>query len=233
MRIRINSDSTAFGKKLALVAQKQVQFAAAVAATKTAVVVRDDYVLRDYKRHFNVRNRAFQKIVHNVAAADSKYARMNNKAVASIKRRDGPKVQGTTRRAEKAGKGPSSTDFMIKHHTGGTKLPIGGQALAIPLTDSVITRRKSGAKAGAVNKTYEPKTLYGSGKAFSVETRKGAFLVRRMARGNLQFLYSYKKHSRIKKRYNPFPEAQRGVMLHYERLFRRELVKALKTARIR
>ena len=48
-----------------------------------------------------------------------------------------------------------------------------------------------------------------------------------MARGKVQVLYSLNDSARILKRYNPLPEARRGVMLHYPRLFRRAFVKAL------
>jgi hypothetical protein len=233
MRIKITADNEKMERKLQNLVVKQLNFAAAVAATKTAVVVRDDYVLRQYRRNFNARNKAFEKIVHNIAAADTRFAKQHGYAVAAIKRKDGPKVQGTTRRPEKSGKGPASTEFMRRHLTGGVKTPIGGSSVAVPLTDSPITRRKSGPKAGAVNKTYEPKTIMTSGKGFVLEGKKGKFIARRMSRGGLQVMYSLKKSTNIRKRYNPMHPAKEGVMMHFPRLFRREFIKAVKTARLR
>ena len=163
-----------------------------------------------------------------MAAADARFAKSNKIAIAAIKRKDAPHIMGTTRREEKAGKAPANTKFMDRHVTGGTKLP-NKKKIAIPLSDSPVSRRRSGPKAGAVTKTFEPKTIMNSGRGFRFYSkRKGkTFIARRMARGKVQVLYSLNDSARIPKRYNPLPEARRGVMLHYPRLFRRAFVKAL------
>ena len=234
MRITISADNEKLERKLQALVDKQIAFAAAVAATKTAVEVRNNYVLPEYRKSFDVRNRPFEKVVHNVAAADARFAKANGFAVASIKRKDAPQVTGTTRRAERSGKGPTSTEFMRRHVRGGVKTPRGGSKVAIPITNSPITRRKGGAKAGAVNKTYEPKTVMQSGKGFIMRGKSGkSFIARRMARGKIQVLYTLANNAAIPKRYNPMNRAARGVAARYPVQFRRAFIKAMKTARLR
>ena len=229
MRVTIKADTAQMQRKLQTLVDKQLTFAAAVAATKTAIQVRNDYVLRDYRRTFDVKNKAFEKVVHNVAAADARFAKSNKIAIAAIKRKDAPQIRGTTRRAEKAGKAPANTRFMNRHVNGGIKFPQTKKTIAIPLSDGPVTRRRSGAKAGAVTKTFEPKTVMGSDRGFILNSKKKGkkFIARRMARGKVQVLYTLDYNAKIRKRYNPLPEARRGVMLHYPRLFRRAFVKAL------
>lgn len=235
MRIRISADNEKLERKLQTLVDKQIAFAAAVAATKTAVEVRNNYVLPEYRKSFEVRNKAFEKVVHNVAAADARFAKTNGFAVASIKRKDAPQVTGTARRAERSGKGPSSTEFMRRHLTGGVKAPRGGSKVAIPITGSPITRRKAGAKAGAINKTYQPKTVMQSDKGFIMRSKKSgkSFIARRMARGKIQVLYTLANNATIQKRYNPMNRAARGVAARYPVQFRRAFIKAMKTARLR
>lgn len=234
MKVQIKSDSAEMEKKLEALAKKQTMFAAAMALTKTAVEVRDNYVVPKYRKTFTARNKAFEKIVHSVSAADARYAKKTGRAVAAIKRRDAPMVQGTSKRKERGGKGPSTTDFMKLHVSGGVKRPK-GQKLAVPLSGSKVTRRKAGAKAGAVTKTFEPKTIIESGKGF-ILGKKGSgksYIARRMARGGVQVLYSLKDNVKIQPSYNPFRVAQRGARARYPIQFRRAFIKALKTARLR
>ena len=235
MRIRISADNEQLERKLQSLVVKQLAFAAAIAATKTAVEVRNNYVLPEYRKSFEVRNKAFERIVHNVAAADARFAKANGFAVASIKRKDGPQVAGTLRRAERSGRGPSSTEFMRRHVTGGVKAPLGGSKVAVPITGSPITRRKAGAKAGAINKTYQPKTVMQSDRGFILKSKKNgkSFIARRMARGKIQVLYTLADSVKIPKRYNPMNRAARGVAARYPVQFRRAFLKALKTARLR
>lgn len=232
MRVKITADNEKLERKLQNLVVKQIGFAAAVAATKTAVEVRNNYVLPQYRKAFDVRNKPFEKVVNNVAAADARFAKSNGYAVATIKRKDAPRHAGNARRVERTGKAPASTEFMKRHITGGVKAAK-GKFVAIPLSDSPITRRKSGAKAGAVTKTYEPKTIMNSGKGFILEGKKGKFIARRMSRGGLQVMYSLKPDANIKRRYNPMARAQRGVEARFPIQFRRAFIKAMKTAKLR
>ena len=140
MRISIKADTPRMERKLRTLVDKQLAFAAAVAATRTAIQVRNDFVLRDYRRTFDVKNKSFEKVVHNVAAADARFAKANRIAVAAIKRRDAPHVRGTSKRVEKTGKAPPDTKFMARHATGGTKLPQTKKTIAVPLSDSPVRR---------------------------------------------------------------------------------------------
>lgn len=234
MRVKIKSDSAKMERKLENLAKKQVVFAAVVATTKTSVEVRNNYVVPKYKKTFNARNKAFgERLIHNISAADAKHAKKTGIAVAAIRRRDGPLVPGTSRRKEKAGRGPSTTSFMKRHVTGGTKTPK-GQKLAIPLSNSKVSRKKAGAKAGAVTKTFEPKTIMESGKGFIIG-KKGSgksYIARKMARGGVQVLYSLKDSANIKPVYDPIPAAKKGVAARFPVQFRRAFFKALKTARL-
>ena len=58
MRVTIKADTAEMERRLQSLVDKQIAFAAAVAATQTAVRVRNDYVLRDYRRTFDVKNKA-------------------------------------------------------------------------------------------------------------------------------------------------------------------------------
>jgi hypothetical protein len=235
MRVTIKADTAEMQRKLQTLVDKQLTFAAAVAATKTAVEVRNNYVLPAYRKAFEARNKPFEKVVHNVAAADARSAKATGVAVAAIKRKDAPHIPGTTKRTERSGRGPASTDFMKRHVAGGVKTPRGGSKVAIPITGSPISRRKAGPKAGAVTKTFEPKTIMQSDRGFILRSKKNnkSFIARRMARGKVQVLYTLANNAKIPARYNPLPAAQRGVAARYPVQFRRAFFKALKTAKLR
>jgi hypothetical protein len=155
--------------------------------------------------------------------------------VAAIKRKDAPHIPGTTKRQERSGRGPASTDFMKRHVRGGVKSPRGGSKIAIPITGSPISRRKAGPKAGAVTKTFEPKTIMNSERGFILRSKKSgkAFIARRMARGKVQVLYTLASNAKIPRSYDPMPRARIGVQKLYPRQFRRAFLAALKTARLR
>jgi len=235
MRLTIKADTPQMERRLQALVDKQLAFAAAVAATKTAVQVRNDFVLPQYRKTFEARNKPFEKVVHNVAAADARSAKATRTAVAAIKRKDAPYIPGTTKRQERSGRGPASTDFMKRHATGGVKAPKGGSKIAIPITNGPISRRKGGPKAGAVTKTFEPKTIMNSGRGFILRSKKSgkSFIARRMARGKVQVLYTLANSATIPRSYDPLPRARIGVQKLYPRQFRRAFMAALKTARLR
>jgi len=235
MRISIKADTPQMERKLRNLVDKQLAFAAAVAATKTAVQVRNDFVLPAYRKAFEARNKPFEKVVHNVAAADARSAKATRTAVAAIKRKDAPHIPGTTKRQERSGRGPASTDFMKRHVKGGVKAPKGGSKIAIPITGSPVSRRKGGPKAGAITKTFQPKTVMQSDRGFILRSKKSgkSFIARRMARGKVQVLYTLANNATIQASYNPLPRARIGVQKLYPRQFRRAFLAALKTARLR
>ena len=63
MRVTIKADTAQMQRKLQTLVDKQLTFAAAVAATKTAVEVRNNYVLPAYRKAFEARNKPFEKVV--------------------------------------------------------------------------------------------------------------------------------------------------------------------------
>ena len=234
MLIEIKSDSAKLAARLEALVKKQATFAAAVAATKTAKDVRDQYVLPNYRRTFDVKNRAFEKVVHNVSAADARHAKKTGIAVAAIKRKDSPRIQGTAKRAERSSRGPTDTSFMERHVKGGTKTPK-GKHLAIPISDGSVRRRKGGPKAGAILKASQPKTIIDRG-GFVLGKRGKQFIARRRKRGKgkgLEIMYSLANQAQIPKRYNPMPDAERGVRVRYPVQWRFAFIKALKTAKLR
>jgi hypothetical protein len=235
MRLTIKADTPQMERKLRTLVDKQLMFAAAVAATKTAVQVRNDFVLPAYRKAFEARNKPFEKVVHNVAAANARSAKATRTAVAAIKRKDAPHIPGTTKRQERSGRGPASTDFMKRHVRGGVKSPRGGSKIAIPITNSPVSRRTAGPKAGAVTKTFQPKTIMNSGRGFILRSKKSgkSFIARRMARRKLQVLYTLASNAKISRSYDPMPRARIGVQKLYPRQFRRAFLAALKTARLR
>ena len=61
MSVTIKADTVQMERKLQTLVNKQLAFAAAVAATKTAVEVRDNYVLPAYRKAFEARNKPFER----------------------------------------------------------------------------------------------------------------------------------------------------------------------------
>lgn len=230
----IKANTVEMQRKLENVVRKQIPFAASRAVTQTATVVRDDYVLREYRRSFTSRNKAFEKTFHSVAAANVKSTRATGVAVAAIMPRDGKRPAGTTR-----AKSPANLDtaFMRRHVSGGIKTPKNGRKIAIPVKSAPITRKTAGRGAGGIRNNYLPETLMkNKQKAFIKTNKKGnSILYRKFGRGGkkLQPMYVLKPAANIRGGYNPLPEARRGVAFHFPRLFRRNFIKAIKTAKLR
>jgi hypothetical protein len=220
--------------KLQQLITKQIAFAAARAVTATAVVTRDDYVLPEYRRTFQSRNKPFEKGVHAVSAADTNFAKRTGFAIAAITPRDQPKLTGTT--AARGTRVPT-TDFMKRHVTGGIKTPKAGRTVAIPVNNTANRRKKGGRSAGAVIDSLQPKQLLQK-NAFVLGKHGSSSLViaKRTGRGrkrDIEVMWALKRSANVRKRYNPLPAAKRGVMLHFERLMRRQMVMAIKTARLK
>lgn len=233
IRITVSDNSKELRAKINNMVVNQLAFAASMAVSETAQVVRDNYVLPEYRKTFTSRNKPFEKGVHAVSRASIMYAKKTGVAVATISRRDAPKHPGVTRTT---GTRVPTTEFMLRHVKGGIKLPK-GQKLAIPVDKVAQRRRVSGRSAGAVVASLQPKALIDKG-AFVVG-RKGASssaIVQRTGRGKnkkLETLWVLKPSAQIKKRYNPMPAAERGVSANFERLMRINLVKAIRTAKLR
>lgn len=229
----VKANTPELRQKLQQLITKQVAFAAARAVTSTAVVVRDDYVLPEYRRTFESRNKPFEKGVHAVSAADTSFAKRTGFAIAAITPRDRPKVTGTT--AARGTRVPT-TEFMNRHVTGGMKVPKTGRTLAIPVGNTANRRKQGGRSAGAVIPSLQPKKLL-DGKGFVLGKHGSSRIVIAKRTGrkkkNIEVMWALKRSAKIRKKYNPLPAARRGVMLHFDRLMRRHMVMAIKTARLR
>ena len=236
--LTISSNSKQFEAKLNEMVKKQFLFAAAVATTKTAVIVRNDYVAPEYKRKFNTRNIGFIKSVHRVHGANAGFTKRTGIAIASIHPVDDAPVAGTSAsmRGEGSKRTRAGTQFMKRHVSGGTKAPK-GRKIAIPKDGSGVTRKKGGTRAGAVNTAWQPKQLLAK-KDYFIRGKKGggtSLLMKRVGRGKkkLKLMYVLASSANIGRRYNPMHVAQRGVDFHFPRLFKREFVTALKKSRLR
>jgi len=233
----ITSNSKEFEAKLKQLVTKQFLFATAVATTKTAVVVRNDYVAPEYKRTFKTRNIGFIKAVHRVHGANATFTKQTGVAIASIHPVDDAPVRGTSaagQRGEGTKKTRAGTQFMKRHVSGGTKLPK-RKMIAIPKDGSGISRRKGGPQAGAVNGAWTPSKLLAKPDYFIKNKGSTALLMKRVGRGKkkLKLMYIMKPSVNIRRVYNPLHVAQRGIDFHFPRLFKREFIVAMKKSRIK
>jgi hypothetical protein len=234
--LNITSNSKELEGKLKKLVTKQFLFAAAVATTKTAVVVRNYYVAPEYKRTFKTRNIGFIKAVHRVHGANASFTKQTGVAVASIHPVDDAPVKGTSasQRGEGTKKTRAGTQFMKRHVSGGVKTPK-KKMVAIPNKSIGFSRRKAGATAGTINNAFKPKQLLAKPDYFIKDKGSYAVIVKRVGRGKkkLKLMYALKPSVNIRRRYNPQHVAQRGVDFHFPRLFKREFVIAIKKARLR
>ena len=236
----IEANTEQVRKQLEDLTRRQIPFAASLATTRTAVKLRDQEITREYRKTFETRNVGFIKSVHRVFGADVRSTRSTGVAVASIQPVDDPVPAGASQRGVKGNgtkKTIAGTQFMKRHVTGGIKKPK-GKVLAIPTPASGVTRRKGGIKAGSINKAYQPKSLLSKPRYFegtSKKTGKGFIGKRTGGKRNsgIKVMYSYEPSVRIQRRYNPLAVAQRAVGHHFSYEFKRGMIRALKTAKIR
>jgi len=233
----ITSNSKEFEAKLKQLVTKQFLFATAVATTKTAVVVRNDYVAPEYKRTFKTRNIGFIKAVHRVHGANAAFTKQTGVAIASIHPVDDAPVRGTSaagQRGEGTKKTIAGTQFMKRHVSGGVKTPK-KRKVAIPNSDIGFSRRKAGATAGTINNAFKPKQLLAKKDYFIKDKGSYAVIVKRVGRKKkkLKMMYVLAPSAKIRRVYNPLHVAQRGIDFHFPRLFKREFIVAMKKSRIK
>ena len=232
MRVSIKANTKEMEAKLANLVQKQIPFALTKTVTKVATLTRDEQLYQEYNKFFEMRNKPFFRAVHSVAASQLRFTKQTGVAVASIQRQDAPRPVGTTR----AGRGrKANTSFMTKHASGGIKTAK-GKLIAIPLSTAKLPRKKGGRNAGAIVKGKQPKALL-QGRGFIVDTKKGKkVLFRRVGRGkksNIEAMYHLRPAATIQGGYNPMRAARIGVRKWFAPTFNRNMIKALKTARMR
>lgn len=238
--VKIEANTEQVRRQLENLTRKQIPFAASVATTRTAVKLRDQEITREYKKTFQTRNVGFIKSVHRVFGADVRSTRSTGVAVASIQPVDDPVPAGASQRGVKGNgtkKTIAGTQFMKRHVSGGTRVPL-KKVLAIPTPHVGGLRRKGGMRGGSINEAHKPKSLLAKPRHFqgtSKKTGKG-FIARRMGgkrNPKIRVMYSYEPSVRIQRRYNPLGAAQGAVGYHFSYEFKRGMIRALKTAKMR
>ena len=230
VKIKITTDMPEYAKRLESTIKNRIPAAMALALTDSLVDVRDRELLAAYKQFFETRNQAFPKVVHSVAASSIEHAKRTKIAVGSIQRYEAPRESGTLP-PRQTGRKPASTGFMERHVRGGTKSPKGGNNIAVP-KEANISRRKGGAKAGAVNRSFEPKILLNKPGHFIVTSKKTGrrLIVKRASkrdRTKLKVFYSLRPFVTIKGGYNPQQAVMMGLSRAFEPAFGRRMRAAI------
>ena len=231
MRMTLKTNAPELQKGLDELVNRQLPFAVSLATNMSIQRTRDEHLKHEYNKFFTMRNKAWFKQVHSIRNSKVSHVKRTGIAVAAIQRSSLPSPPGTS---QKSLKRAAFSDFMEKHVNGGIKTPRGARNIAVPIERN-ITRKKGGAKAGAVNKSFQPKTVMGTGKGFVFEKAGRKFLARRRGRGGkqTQVLFSLRKSVNIKGGYNPERAVRRGMNQFFQPMFRRALIKAIKTAKLR
>jgi len=232
VRLSISANTKEMEDRLTNLVKKQIPFALSRTVTKVATLTRDEQIYQEYNKFFEMRNKPFFRSVHSVAPAQLRFTKQTGVAVASIQRQDSPRPVGTlpARGGRKA-----NTSFMERHAKGGIKTPR-GKFIAVPISGANLPRKKGGRQAGAIVKGKQPKALL-QGRGFIVNTKKGkSVLFRRVGRGKkstIEAMYHLQPSASIKGGYNPARAARIGVRKWFGPTFNRNMIKALKTARLR
>lgn len=230
VKITIKTDMPQYADRLRSMIESRVPAAMALALTESLVDVRDRELLAAYKQFFTTRNQAFPKVVHSVAASSIEHAKRSKIAVGSIQRYEAARPVGTLQ-PRQAGRKPASTEFMERHVRGGTKAAKGGRSIAVPKEDN-ISRRKSGPKAGAVNKASEPRNLLNKQDHFIITSKKTGrrLIVKRRSkrdRTKLKVFYSLRPFVNIKGGYDPQHAVMMGMARAFEPAFGRRMRAAI------
>jgi hypothetical protein len=230
VKITIKTDMPEYAKKLQSMIESRVPAAMALALTDSLVDVRDHELMAAYKQFFTSRNQAFPKIVHSVAASSIEHAKRSKIAIGSIQRYEATRPVGTLQ-PRQVGRRPASTEFMERHVRGGMKSPKGGRSIAVP-QEANISRRKGGAKAGAVNKSYDPRNLLNKKDHFIITSKKTGrrLIVKRRSkrdRSKLKVFYSLRPFVNIKGGYDPERAVMVGMARAFEPAFGRRLRSAI------
>lgn len=231
MQMSIKSNAPELQKGLDALVQKQMPFAVSLATNMSIQRTRDEHLRLEYRKFFTMRNKAWFNQVHSIRNSTAAHVRKTGIALAAIQRSELPSPAGTRKKQTKRA---AYSKFMEKHVSGGAKTPENSRNIAVPIEKNV-TRRKGGAKAGAVNKSFKPKTVMAA-NGYVFESGGKKFLARRKGRkGNKQqqVLYTLKKSVYIKGGYNPERAVRRGMQQFFAPMMKRAMIKALKTAKLR
>ena len=229
MRISIRSNIPEVSARLDNLVKKQAPFALSLALNRTITTTRNVDLMLEYRRFFEMRNKKFFEQVHQIRPSVVAFTRKTGMAIAAIQRSELPSVAGTSK--GRSGR-KAQTKFMERHVRGGTKVPTKRKKIAIPF-EEVVTRKKAGARAGSVNKAYEPKTIKQSGKSFYIEKAGKLFLGKRTSKRKTKVFYMLKDSVQIKGGYNPEAAVKRGMKKYFKIQYKAAFIQALRTARLR
>ena len=229
MRISIRSNIPEVSARLDNLVKKQAPFALSLALNRTITTTRNVDLMLEYRRFFEMRNKKFFEQVHQIRPSVVAFTRKTGMAIAAIQRSELPSVAGTSK--GRSGR-IAQSKFMERHVRGGTKVPTKRKKIAIPF-EEVVTRKKAGARAGSVNKAYEPKTIKQSGKSFYIEKAGKLFLGKRTSKRKTKVFYMLKDSVQIKGGYNPEAAVKRGMRKYFKIQYKAAFIQALRTARLR
>jgi hypothetical protein len=229
MHISIKSNVPEIERRLDDLVTKQAPFALSLALNKAIKSSRDIDLRMEYGKFFEVRNKAFFKQVHQIRNSTARHIRRTGMALASIQRSDLPSPPGA--RPETRGR-KAQTRFMEKHVTGGIKTPRLKRNLAIPI-EANVSRKRSGARAGAVNKSFEPRNIMQSGKGFILQKGSKSFIAKRTGKKKIKILHSLAKSATIRGGYNPERAVKRGMNKYFKIMYKQAWIQALRTAKLR
>lgn len=200
-KINMTTNYKQINKRLSLIQRKQLPFAFSNALNDVAFAVRKRIVDRTYPRSFSVRDKRF-------ASASFRVAKANKRKLEAC-------VFDKLERAN-----------LRLHAKGGIKHGRGN--IAIP--SSYVKQRRSGK---GVPKRLKPRTVVDTPKG-RISKQGGSKLIFQSygPKGSKQrLLYSLKPSANIKKSFPFYEDAQRTINNSFEKLFNRQLKRALRTAR--
>jgi hypothetical protein len=229
MRISIRSNIPEVSARLDDLVKRQAPFALSLALNKTITTTRNVDLMREYSRFFEMRNKKFFQQVHQIRPSVATYTRKTGMAIAAIQRSELPSVSGTTKQGKAR---TAQTSFMERHTRGGTKTPRTRRNIAVPIAKNV-TRKRAGAKAGAVNRSFEPKTVMQSDRGFIFQKGSRKFIAQRTGKSKIKVLYTLTKSAQIKGGYNPEAAVKRGMGKYFKIQYKQAWIQALRTARLR
>lgn len=233
MQINLHFNDNNMTKKLRDLANRQIAFGLSRGLNLFVRQARDYPLNSYYGRVFEKRNKQFFKLTHSIANSDKRQWRYGHLTAAIQRQGDTPPAGA---RKQKSGR-LADTSFMTKHVTGGKRYPRGSKKF-VPFETAPIARRKGGAKAGSVVSKDSPKILYpreGS-RTFFAKSKGKTILFKRLGRGQdarVQPMYHLQPFVTNKPKYDPKPVLRRWGGLRLDYFLRREIVKAMKTAKLK
>lgn len=196
--------------------QSQIPYAAARSLNDLAFAVRQEIVQKTYPQSFQVKNQRFAGVLFRYRKA------VKQKLVAEIYDR-------------LADEGKSSSVYLEKQDSGGSKISRSSHNVAIPVRDLMAKRNSQ----GRVPERFRPKNLQ---KAFKMTVNGNQYLAarpqskvtgkaKRGKGGALKLYYLLKPQVHIGKNFPFYRTAMTFAQRNWQRIFTKNLSAAMKTAR--